>query len=391
MDSEWARISLDELYEFSSGLSKPRSDFGSGYPFLSFKDVFYNSAVPQLTELVNSTEQERLRCSVNRGDVFLTRTSETMDELGMSSVALADFPNATFNGFTKRLRPKHERRVLPEFARYYFRSPEFRKSVTVMSSMSTRASLNNEMLARLAIVLPPLGEQCAIAQTLGALDDRFANLRESNNTLHAIASALFRSWLVTFDGVPHENMRQSELGLIPKGWCVATVGDLATVSSGKRPESRFPHPTEEASVELWGGNGPIAFTTRPLINERILLTGRVGTLGSVFRISKPCWPSDNTLFLSERRRFVLNYLFFQLRQMDFASLNRGSTQPLLTQTDLKSQSVVLPPEEVLSRFDEIAEPLFQKIEHNLAQADTLAALRDALLPRLISGQLRVRP
>src|SRR6056297_1411360 len=101
MASEWRTVSLDELYEFSSGLSKPRSAFGSGYPFLSFKDVFYNSSIPeQLTELVNSNDQERTRCSIKRGDVFLTRTSETMDELGMSCVALRDVPNATFNGFT---------------------------------------------------------------------------------------------------------------------------------------------------------------------------------------------------------------------------------------------------------------------------------------------------
>src|SRR4051812_21353625 len=92
-------VSLDQLYDFSSGLSKARSAFGSGYPFLAFKDVFYNSAVPaHLDELVNSTERERCQCSITRGDVFLTRTSETMDELGMSCVALRDIPNATFNG-----------------------------------------------------------------------------------------------------------------------------------------------------------------------------------------------------------------------------------------------------------------------------------------------------
>ncbi|MDD1496328.1 hypothetical protein [Burkholderia thailandensis] len=122
MANEWQTLSLAEIYDFSSGLSKPRSEFGSGHPFLSFKDVFYNSAVPkQLTELVQSTEQERARYSVMRGDVFLTRTSETMDELGMSSVALADIPDATFNGFTKRLRPKREL-IAPGFARYFFRS-----------------------------------------------------------------------------------------------------------------------------------------------------------------------------------------------------------------------------------------------------------------------------
>jgi type I restriction enzyme S subunit len=201
MASDWQTLSLAEIYDFSSGLSKPRSEFGSGHPFLSFKDVFYNSAVPkQLTELVQSTEQERARCSVMRGDVFLTRTSETMDELGMSSVALADIPDATFNGFTKRLRPKREL-IVPGFARYFFRSSKFRAAVNSMSTMSTRASLNNEMLERLTITFPECAEQEAIAHILGTLDDKIELIRKMNETLEAMARALFKSWFVDFDPV----------------------------------------------------------------------------------------------------------------------------------------------------------------------------------------------
>ena len=87
MGSEWQELSLIEVYGIRSGLSKPATDFGSGFPFLSFKDVFYNFFVPsELSERVQSSDKERIGCSVKRGDVFLTRTSETMDELGMSCV-----------------------------------------------------------------------------------------------------------------------------------------------------------------------------------------------------------------------------------------------------------------------------------------------------------------
>src|SRR5438270_2675077 len=154
--NDWPAIPLGELYDFRSGLSKPRSEFGFGHGFLSFKDIFENYFVPdRLTQLVNSTETERELCSVSRGDVFLTRTSETMDELGMSCVALKDYEGATFNGFTKRLRPKSSTRIVPEYAAYYFRSPKFRRDVTAMSTLSTRASLNNEMLSRLSMIVPP--------------------------------------------------------------------------------------------------------------------------------------------------------------------------------------------------------------------------------------------
>ena len=102
----WEKFKLGDLYSVHNGISKGKQFFGKGYPFLSFSTVFNNWFLPlKLDSLVESTEQEQNSYSIRRGDVFITRTSETMDELGMSSVALNDIPNATYNGFTKRLRP----------------------------------------------------------------------------------------------------------------------------------------------------------------------------------------------------------------------------------------------------------------------------------------------
>ena len=119
--NEWKKVKLGELYEVHNGLSKGRQFFGSGYPFLTFSTVFNNWFLPEtLDSLVQSSNKEREACSIKRGDVFITRTSETMDELGMSSVALKDYPNATYNGFTKRLRPTTDD-VIPEYIGYYLR------------------------------------------------------------------------------------------------------------------------------------------------------------------------------------------------------------------------------------------------------------------------------
>ena len=123
--NEWKKVKLGELYEVHNGLSKGRQFFGSGYPFLTFSTVFNNWFLPStLDSLVQSSEKERTACSIKRGDVFITRTSETMDELGMSSVALKDYPNATYNGFTKRLRPITDE-IIPEYIGYYLRSKKF--------------------------------------------------------------------------------------------------------------------------------------------------------------------------------------------------------------------------------------------------------------------------
>ena len=409
MASEWERVSLDELYEFSSGLSKPRSEFGSGYPFLSFKDVFHNSAVPkQLTELVNSTEQERIRCSVSRGDVFLTRTSETMDELGMSSVALADIANATFNGFTKRLRPKHPKRVAPEFARYYFRCPAFRSEVDAMSSMSTRASLNNEMLARLTIVLPPFDEQEDIGQTLGTLDDRIDNLRQTNATLEAIATALFKSWFVDFDGVPPEDMQESELGLIPKGWRVGTLVDLCEVNTAKWTDKN--HPPTVGYIDLSGVSSnrieaitEYAFDEAPSrarmhLREGDTIVGMVRPGNRAFAyIHVPdasLTGSTGFAVLSPKRPHYASFIYLAVTRDEaierLANLADGAAYPAVRPNVVAETPCVIAPDEVIAKFSAVTKPMLERIEPNSQQAATLAAVRDTLLPRLISGRLRIK-
>ena len=109
----------------------------------------------------------------------------------------------------------------------------------------------------------------------------------------------------------------------------------------------------------------------------------------MFRITTPCWPSDNTLIIRAKSEAAFEYLFFQLRQIDFTSLNRGSTQPLLTQTDLKVQPLVLPPLEFLTNFHATTRDLYRRVDESHAESRTLATLRDTLLPKLISGELRV--
>lgn len=285
MGSNWKTTKLLDHYDIRSGLSKPAKDFGSGHPFLTFKDVFYNYFTPdELGDLVQSNDKERENCSVKRGDVFLTRTSETMHELGMSCVALQDYENATFNGFCKRLRPHQNSELVPEYVGYYLRSPKFRQSMLAFSTMSTRASLNNEMIGRLEISYPLEEEQIEIARVLKNLDDKITLNRQINQTLEQMAQALFKSWFVDFDPVvdnaldagffeqdlefPDELLRRAEArkavresvdfkplpehirqllpaafeacvepsvginGWIPKGWFIAPLDNIANFQNG---------------------------------------------------------------------------------------------------------------------------------------------------------------
>jgi type I restriction enzyme S subunit len=133
----------------------------------------------------------------------------------------------------------------------------------------------------------------------------------------------------------------------------------------------------------------MGYVSTPLYYKPILFTGRVGTLGLIFRTAEPSWPSDNTLIVEPQNGFF-DFTYFVLKGFDLVSLNRGSTQPLLTQTDLKRQLFVLPDESLVKTFAQIAEPIFQRIAASKEESRNLAALRDTLLPKLLSGELRLQ-
>jgi len=405
MADERRMLPLGELYEFRSGLSKPRSAFGSGYPFLTFKDVFYNIFVPhELGDLVNSTERERESCSIKRGDVFLTRTSETMDELGMSCVALRDIDFATFNGFTKRLRPKHGVEIVPEYAGYFFRSVWFRRQVTAMSSLSTRASLNNEMLGRLEMILPSVVEQQAIGYLLKSLDDKIELNRRMNETLEAMARAIFKSWFVDFDPVrakaegqqppdlaPHiaelfpDAFEESELGEIPKGWKKYPPGDGESLPVIKIAQLRkgSTEGADRASADIDTAyiveDGDVLFSWSGSL-DCVLWTGGQGALNQhLFKVTSDRFP----------KWFYYLWIHEHLPAFRHIAAGKATTMGHIQRHHLIEAKVIAPSTALLARADQIIGPMIDAAVSRSLECRQLALLRDTLLSRLISGELRV--
>ena len=226
----WERYRLGDLYEVHNGLSKGSKFFGSGYGFLSFSTVFNNYFIPdELPDLVQSTEKEQESYSIKRGDIFLTRTSETADELGMSCVALKDYPHATYNGFTKRLRPITDK-VVPEYIGYYMRMPSFRNEFMAFSTMTTRASLRNEDLLGLKVNLPNLDKQSSIANILREYDYLIENNQKQIKLLEEAAQRLYKEWFVDMHFPGYKNVKI--INGIPVGWYNTSVDELGTYLNG---------------------------------------------------------------------------------------------------------------------------------------------------------------
>jgi type I restriction enzyme S subunit len=348
---------------------------------------------------------EFLRSTVRRGDLIFTCWG-TINQVGLID-SRSKYDSYVVSNKQMKLtvdRAKADAR----FIYYVFSGPDKQTEILDNGIGSSVPGFNLGQLKRHEVLLPSLPEQMAIADFLELLDDRITLLRETNATLEAIAQALFKSWFVDFDPVrakmegraPEgmdeataalfpDGLEESELGVVPRGWSLGQLNQFCSIASGKRPGERSDAATPVNDVPLFGGAGVMGYTSESLFDEKRILTGRVGTLGKVHIAHPPFWASDNVLVLLPNHERLFQYCFHWLSSIDVHALNRGSTQPLLTQRDLGRQVHVVPTDSVLDIFSTVTGALNEKLRVNADEAQTLATLRDTLLPRLISGQLRL--
>ena len=179
--SDLKTYKFNELYDFSSGISSKPKQAGHGSPFISFSTVFNNFFLPnELNELMDSSLKEQEKYSVLKGDILLTRTSETVDELAMSCVAIKDYPNTTYSGFLKRLRPLQNDITYDKYMAFYLRSKLFRQTMTNNAVLTLRASLNEQIFSYLDLILPKYDEQVKIGNLLYSMNQKI----ELNNKIN---------------------------------------------------------------------------------------------------------------------------------------------------------------------------------------------------------------
>lgn len=174
----WVTTKLGYLGRCKNGINIGGEAFGSGFPFFSYGDVYKNRVLPDPSGLVQSSESDRENYSLLRGDVLFTRTSETADEIGYSSACLQDVPNAVFAGFLIRFRPL-EKKLYPDFSAYLFQNASLKEFFAKEMNIVTRASLSQDLLKGMPIMLPPLSEQEGIASFLKRKDLSFEKLVRS--------------------------------------------------------------------------------------------------------------------------------------------------------------------------------------------------------------------
>ena len=382
----WEKVKLGDLYTVHNGLSKGREYFGRGYPFLSFSTVFNNYFLPdELPDLVQSTEKEQSSYDIKRGDVFVTRTSETSDELGMSSVALMDYPCATYNGFCKRMRPINVQRVCPEYIGYYLRMPSFRNGFQAFSTMTTRASLKNEDLLGMEVLLPEYKIQEKIASVLRKYDLLIENNQKQIKLLEEVARRLYREWFVDLHFPGYEEKKIVD-GL-PEGWKRMPVGEL--IGQVNR--------TEQIPASMYQITGEI-----PIIDQsRDFIAGYTDNRAALIDLNKPVivfgdhtrvlkliqFPfakgADGTqLILSNNKKIPERLLYCSLINVDISNYHYARHFKYL-----KAEKILVPDEGIAAKFELIVTSIFGKVQMCRDTILRLSEARDRLLPKLMSGEL----
>ena len=240
---------------------------------------------------------------------------------------------------------------------------------------SAQPNLNTKLIKDFEIFLPSLDEQKAITAVLASLDDKIDLLHRQNKTLESLAQTLFRHWFI--DGAEDD-------------WEDGALGDFINIAYGKNIPTKLLLPE---GYPVFGGNGQIGFYKKYLYEEPQVLIACRGAASGAVHISLPkSFVTNNSLVLEipKDSRITFEYLKYFALNADFDPYVSGSAQPQITINDLSFAEFMLPPKEQIAEFSTMVQKLESKRTLNFRQIQTLQKLRDTLLPKLMSGEVRVR-
>lgn len=389
----WREVMLGDQIKIGRGSSpRPIQNFlsSNGIPWVKIADASA-SETRYIVKTKEHIKEEGRSTSVKAGDLIVSNSATPGIPKFMGIDACVHDGWLVFS----------EYKDLDKVYLYYF-FLDYRRILEHSASGTVFVNLKTEIVRNIEINLPSILEQRAIAAVLSSFDDKIELLREQNKTLEGIAQAVFNHYfnydshdlMMDYDlkeqknnhskSVNHENHSANNL---PKGWRVGKYSDIADVFTGKGIKKEYLQ--RNGLYRVLGANGEIGKTNEYLFDDDLILTGRVGTLGTVYISRGKIWISDNVLISKSKAYENFYFTYFCLKKLNFDNLNRGSTQPLITQTDLKNIDIIIPNREILEKWHLFCSNIFNKIFNNNSHLQTLSSLRDTLLPKMMKGEVRV--
>lgn len=409
MSFEWPRLPLSEIAEVFTGFAF------KGDKYLPPKQGVRVVRGDNVTErFVRWGEKEKCWNAVTEDlKPYLLRVGDVVIGMDGSKVG-RNFAAISYKDDGSLLaqrvaRVRAKKGASQDFIRYLICNQDFTNYVQSVHTGTSIPHISKGQIERFEVSVPPLKFQNAIAKILVALDDRITLLRDTNQTLEAIAQALFKSWFVDFDPVRAkaegrltegidaataalfpDAFEESELGVVPKGWAFQAVGDLLVPKRGKSI-------TKTKCVEgdipvVAGGLEPAYFHNQSNVSSPVVTISASGANAGFVRLyQQDIWASDCSFVSAEQTEAIYFwYVFLKFNQEKIYFMQQGAAQPHIYPSDLIRLHICSSQTDKLrGAFNSLVSPLFDRIGLNGAKIHTLSNLRDTLLPRLISGQLRI--
>lgn len=334
------------------------------------------------------------------GDVVITTKGNSTGRVGLIREGQV---GAIYSPHLSYWRSRNPDRIDQAYLYYWSQSGAFRHQLQGMAASTDMApylSLRDQL--RLKVALPAIGVQRVAGDILGALDDKIDLNRRVNETLEAMARAIFQDWFVSFgptrakqEGRPPYLApdlwslfpnRLDDYGK-PEGWIGGALLDLCQLKRG------YDLPTSQrvtGPIPIISSSGVTDFHERAMVDGPGVVTGRYGTIGEVFFVEGAFWPLNTALYVRDFRGNSRRFVFYTLRLLDFGQYSDKGAVPGVNRNDLHRAPVTLPPPEVQRAFERILAPSWDRMAANDRETHTLASTRDLLLPKLMSGELRVR-
>ncbi len=418
--SKLTKYKFSDLYEMSSGISSSKEQAGHGSPFISFSTVFNNYFLPEeLPDLMDTSLKEQEIFSVKKDDVFITRTSETVDALAMSCVAVKDYPKATFSGFVKRLRPKTTGIVYSKYIAFFLRSKYFRKVLDCNTIMTLRASFNEDMFSFLYLYLPDYEEQVRIGDLLYKMEMKIRTNNKINDNLEQQLMLLYDYWFTQFDFPDNDgNPYQTSGGKmvwndtlkrnIPENWKVQSVISNCLSSIIKPGVEIFNTKTYLATADVKGtsiSTGTIVdydgresrANMQPSINS-VWFAKMKNSIKHLY-LNKEMQPIISSSILSTgfcglqcneiSFEYIASYVSNAYFEIHKDMLAHGATQEAVNNDDLAGVHIIIPEDTVLRAYHETTQAIYAQISKNICENQELVKLRDWLLPMLMNGQATI--
>ncbi len=362
------KVNLADLCDdISYGYTESACKDEVGPKFLRITDISGSRLEWRNVPYCKISDNNLIKYKLNPGDIIIARTGATTG--ANYTIKNSDPRNVVFASYLIRYKI-NTNVAYPFFIGFVLQSSNWKEYVEAISGGSAQPGANAKQLGSFEIDLPPLSEQKAIASVLSSLDDKIDLLHRQNETLEKMAETLFRKWFV-------EDAKED--------WEKGLLSELVNIKYGKDHKKLI-----DGKIPVYGSGGIMRFADRSLYSSESVLIPRKGSLNNVIYINEPFWTVDTMFYTEMKRENLAKFIYHFIKELDLVSMNVGSAVPSMTTEVLNNLEIEIPNDETLEKFENTVNKFYVKQKANNVQIDLLSKLRDTLLPKLMSGEVRVK-